>query len=112
LSLYAPQFFTDRHTTPWGPAINFDGPCSRTVRDYFIHNALYWLEEYHFDGLRFDAVHAIKDDSHPDILEELASKVQQTLGRERHIHLVLENDNNAAHYLRRGNDGKPLLYTA
>jgi maltooligosyltrehalose trehalohydrolase len=112
LSLYAPQFFTDRHITPWGPAINFDGPCHRTVRDYFIHNALYWLEEYHFDGLRFDAVHAIKDDSHPDILEELASKVQHSFGRERHIHLVLENDNNAAHYLRRSNDGEPLLFTA
>ena len=112
LSLYAPQFFTDRHTTPWGPAINFDGPCSRTVRDYFIHNALYWLEEYHFDGLRFDAVHAIKDDSHPDILEELATRIHQSFGPDRHIHLVLENDDNAANYLRRSNDEKPLLYTA
>ena len=56
-------FFTERHHTPWGAAINFDGADSRTVRDFFIHNALYWLEEYHFDGLRFDAVHAICDDS-------------------------------------------------
>ena len=60
LWLYAPQFFTDRHRTPWGQAINFDGPNSRVVRDYFIHNSLYWLEEYHFDGLRFDAVHATR----------------------------------------------------
>ena len=59
----APQFFTERHQTPWGAAINFDGAGSRTVRDFFIHNALYWLEEYHFDGLRLDAVHAILDDS-------------------------------------------------
>lgn len=76
LPLYAPQFFTDLHRTPWGRAINFDGPESRTVRDYFIHNALYWLEEYHFDGLRLDAVHAIADDSRPDILMELAETVR------------------------------------
>jgi maltooligosyltrehalose trehalohydrolase len=112
LPLYAPQFFTDRHRTPWGPAINFDNPDSRTVRDYFIHNALYWLEEYHFDGLRFDAVHAISDDSFPDILTELAETVGKHFGRERYIHLVLENDNNAAHYLNRGADNNARLYTA
>ena len=50
LHLYCPQFFTERHKTPWGHAINFDGPGSRTVRDYFVHNALYWLEEYRMDG--------------------------------------------------------------
>src|ERR1700675_3502255 len=62
LGSYSPQFFTDRHKTPWGNGINFDGPESRPVRDYFINNALYWLNEYHFDGLRFDAVHAIAAD--------------------------------------------------
>ena len=51
LSLYAPQFFTDRHKTPWGAAINYDGPCSRPVREFVIHNALYWIEEFHLDGL-------------------------------------------------------------
>jgi malto-oligosyltrehalose trehalohydrolase len=56
LHRYAPQFFNAARTTPWGAAINFDGPGSRPVRDFFIHNALYWLEEYHFDGLRLDAV--------------------------------------------------------
>ena len=112
LPLYAPQFFTERHQTPWGQAINFDGPCSRTVRDYFIHNALYWLEEYHFDGLRFDAVHAIHDDTRPDILEELATRVHETFEPSRHIHLVLENDDNAARYLRRTDDGRPACYTA
>jgi maltooligosyltrehalose trehalohydrolase len=100
LSLYAPQFFTDRHHTPWGEAINFDGEDSRAVRDYFVHNALYWLEEYHFDGLRLDAVHAIKDDSRPDILTELAGTVRKRFANNRCVHLVLENDNNAAHYLR------------
>jgi maltooligosyltrehalose trehalohydrolase len=100
LHRYAPAFFTDRHHTPWGAAINFDGPDSRIVRDFFVHNALYWLEEYHLDGLRLDAVHAIADDSRPDILEELAEAVRNGPGAAREIHLVLENDHNAARYLR------------
>ena len=68
LHAYAPQFFNARHQTPWGAAINFDGDQARTVRDYFIHNALYWVEEFNLDGLRLDAVHAIADDSRPDIV--------------------------------------------
>lgn len=100
LHTYAPQFFTERYRTPWGAAINFDGEASRTVRDFFVHNALYWLEEFHLDGLRFDAVHAICDDSAPDILEEIASAVRTGPGRSRYVHLVLENEHNAAHYLR------------
>jgi malto-oligosyltrehalose trehalohydrolase len=80
LGLYAPQFFTDRHHTPWGNGINFDGR-KPAVRDFFIHNALYWLTEYHFDGLRLDAVHAILDDSTPDILTELAEAVRTPSSR-------------------------------
>jgi len=99
LHVYAPQFFTERHHTPWGAALNFDGEGSRVVRDFFIHNALYWLEEYHFDGLRLDAVHAIADDSRPDIVQQLAAAIHAGPGQTRQIHLVLENDNNAAHYL-------------
>ena len=109
---YAPQFFTERHHTPWGAAINFDGSGSETVRRFVIHNALYWLEEYHLDGLRLDAVDTILDDSSPDILEELASAVHRGPGQERHVHLVLENDNNAAHYLARNRKGRPTKYTA
>lgn len=112
LGAYAPEFFTARHATPWGEAINFDGDNSRVVRDFFIHNALYWLTEYHFDGLRFDAVHAIRDDSSPDILTELAHSVRNTIGSSRHVHLVLENDNNAAHYLARASDRRPKLFDA
>jgi maltooligosyltrehalose trehalohydrolase len=111
LWLYAPEFFTERHRTPWGQAINFDGDHSRIVRDYFIHNALYWLEEYHFDGLRLDAVHAIADDSTPDILTELAETIRETFAN-RQIHLVLENDKNAARYLERGKYRRPRWYTA
>jgi len=99
LPLYAPQFLSARHTTAWGPAINFDGPGSRMVRDFFIHNALYWLEEYHFDGLRLDAVQAVVDDSQPHFLIELAEKIRAGCSPDRHIHLVLENDDNAAHLL-------------
>jgi maltooligosyltrehalose trehalohydrolase len=108
---YAPQFFTQRHHTPWGAAINFDGDNSRTVRDFFIHNALYWLEEYHIDGLRLDAVHAILDDSEPHILTELAQTVRTRLGRDRHVHLVLENDANQARYLGT-QPGAPGAYDA
>jgi maltooligosyltrehalose trehalohydrolase len=100
LHAYARQFFTERHHTAWGAAINFDGADSRTVRDYYIHNALYWLEEYHFDGLRLDAVHAIKDDSPGHILNELAATVRERLGAPRQVHLILENDENEARFLR------------
>jgi maltooligosyltrehalose trehalohydrolase len=112
LQLYSPQFFTDRHRTPWGDAINFDGPDSRTVRNFFIHNALYWLEEYHFDGLRLDAVHAIVDDSRPDILTELARSVREKFGDERRIHLMLENGDNAAQYLIRDAEHRVQFYDA
>lgn len=100
LGRYAPAFFTDRYRTPWGRAINFDGQDSYWVRQFFIHNALYWLEEYHFDGLRLDAVHAIFDQSEPDILQCLAEAVHKGPGFDRPVHLILENDHNAAHYLR------------
>jgi len=112
LHLYSPQFFTNRHSTPWGDAINFDGSDSRVVRDYFIHNALYWLEEYHLDGLRLDAVHAIVDDSNPNFLTELAQTVRERFGSERHMHLILENADNQSRYLSRDPAGAVQLYNA
>jgi maltooligosyltrehalose trehalohydrolase len=111
LHAYAPQFFNPKHQTPWGAAINFDGEESRTVRDFFIHNALYWLEEFHFDGLRLDAVHAIIDESTPDVVTELAQRVRARFV-DRHVHLVLENDRNQARYLSRDETGHPTLATA
>jgi len=99
LGVYAPQFFTERHHTPWGAALNFDGDGSRTVRDFFIHNALYWLEEYRFDGLRLDAVHAIADDSQVHILTEIAASVRTRIQGKRRIHLILENGANQARFL-------------
>ncbi len=112
LHCYAPPFFTERYRTPWGAAINFDGDDSRWVRQFFIDNALYWLTEFHFDGLRLDAVHAIYDRSRPDILEELAMTVRAHFTSQRHIHLILENDRNQARYLKRDSTAIPPLYTA
>jgi malto-oligosyltrehalose trehalohydrolase len=99
LHLYAPDFFTERSRTPWGAAINFACP---QVRRFYVENALYWLEEYHFDGLRFDAVHAIADDGPRHILTEIAETVRQRCNGKRRIHLVLENDNNEARRLGAG----------
>ncbi|RPI62015.1 MAG: malto-oligosyltrehalose trehalohydrolase, partial [Lysobacterales bacterium] len=111
LGHYAPEFFTAKHKTPWGNAINFDDESSAAVRQFFVHNALYWLEEYHFDGLRLDAVHSISDDSDPSFLHELAAAVHALPpGRERH--LVLENDRNDATLLVRDGSGRPRRYTA
>ena len=104
LHLYAPQFFTKRHSTPWGAAIDFEAPESRAVREFFIHNALYWLEEYHLDGLRLDAVHAIFDSSEPHILTEIAQAVRRGPGRQRAAYLVLENVANEARRLGAAGD--------
>ena len=102
LPVYTPDFFTDRHETPWGTAINYDGKGSQNVREFFVHNALYWLEEYNVDGLRLDAVHAIVDDSEEHFLSELARRIRKGPGGDRHIHLVLENEENQASRLRGG----------
>jgi len=109
---YASAFFNQRHRTPWGAAINFDGPQARTVRDFFIHNALFWLEEYCMDGLRLDAVHAIVDETQPDFVTELCASVRSRIAPERHVHIVLENDRNQTRYLGRDAECRPILATA
>jgi maltooligosyltrehalose trehalohydrolase len=88
-------YFTAKHQTPWGEAINYDQPGSEGVRRYFIENALYWIREYHMDGLRLDAVQTIKDDSPKHILAEIAEEVAALaaeLGRE--ICVIAETDEN------------------
>jgi malto-oligosyltrehalose trehalohydrolase len=99
LHAYAPQFFRGDVNTPWGPAIDFRRP---EVRDYFTGNVLMWLTEYRFDGLRFDAVHAIQEQ---DWVEDMAAAVRASVGRDRHVHLVLEH-HNAASLLRNGADAQ------
>jgi maltooligosyltrehalose trehalohydrolase len=97
LHRYAPQFFTERHKTPWGAAIDFS---NQLVRQYFVHNVLYWLEEYRFDGLRFDAVHAIIDDSPTHVLDEICKRVKNAFPFPKH--LILENDANQARFIGPG----------
>lgn len=103
------QFFTDKTKTPWGDSINYE---NRHVRDFIIDNVLYWLEEYRFDGLRFDAVHAIKDKSELNILDEIAQTVYKKLPNDRHIHLVLENDDNNAYLIKRNQKNEPENFIA
>ncbi|MEO1017879.1 MAG: glycogen debranching protein GlgX, partial [Pseudomonadota bacterium] len=93
LGAYASDFFRGDISTPWGPSIDYR---QRPVRDFVIQNALYWLDEFRFDGLRLDAVHAIKDEGEIHILEELASSIDQTFAGGRSIHLILENEENDA----------------
>jgi maltooligosyltrehalose trehalohydrolase len=109
LHAFSKGFFTDRHQTPWGGGLAFDE--QRAVRDFFLHNALYWLEEFSADGLRFDAVHAIADDSAKHILTEIAETVRRMFP-DRHIHLILENEENEAKWLERDANRKPKHYTA
>ena len=103
-------YFTNRHHTPWGDAINFDGPGCEAVRRYFIENALYWIREYHLDGLRLDAVQTIKDDSQPHILAEIQENVQK-LGHEvgRKVCVIAETDENDTRYTRSVSQGGMAL---
>jgi maltooligosyltrehalose trehalohydrolase len=94
-------YFTDRYRTPWGKAVNFDGPDSDEVRNFFIENALFWFECYHLDALRLDAVHGIYDMSAVPFLQELAQRVDafsRTAGR-RH-YLIAESDLNDTRIIR------------
>ncbi len=110
LPSYAP-IFSNKHESAWGQGINLDGDGARQVRDYFIENALYWLEDFRFDGIRFDAVHALKDDSETHFLTELATRIRESFS-DRHIHLIVENEENDSALLQRNEDGKPSLFTA
>jgi maltooligosyltrehalose trehalohydrolase len=96
LSDFAP-YFTKRYKTPWGAAINFDGPYSDGVRRFFIHNALYWITEYRMDALRIDAIHGIFDFSAKHFLHELSEAVQtQAKKLGRHIYVIAESGLNDA----------------
>lgn len=88
-------YFTDTYKTPWGDAVNYDGPYSNEVRNYFIENALYWFENYHIDALRLDAIHGIYDMSAKHFLSELTERVEafsQQQGRK--FYLIAESDLN------------------
>jgi maltooligosyltrehalose trehalohydrolase len=95
------SYFTDRYKTPWGEAINFDGPFSDHVRQFFIGNALYWVSDFHVDALRLDAIHAIVDTSAVPFLEELAREVGCLAARlGRAVEVIAESDLNDSRIVR------------
>lgn len=108
LHLYAPDFFHPERVTPWGGAIAYE---RQPVRTFFIENALYWLDEYRFDGLRLDAIDQIGDQSETPILEDLATAVRRAFP-DRHVHLATEDDRNITGLHGRDEHGKPKLYSA
>lgn len=119
LPLYFPQLLTSEHCTPWGDALNFDedkaGNQAKQVRELILQNALYWVEEFHMDGLRLDAAHAIFDNSKLHVLDELALRVHalaQACDPPRHIHLIREEEQNIAEKLLRSEKGHCERYTA
>jgi maltooligosyltrehalose trehalohydrolase len=88
-------YFTDAHVTPWGPAVNLDQPGSDEVRDFLIGNARMWLRDYHIDGLRLDAVHALEDHRALHFLEQLADEMQALAAQlDRELVLIAESDGN------------------
>jgi maltooligosyltrehalose trehalohydrolase len=100
LSEFGP-YFTDKYKTPWGAALNFDGPESDEVRHFFVQNALYWLENFHIDALRLDAIHGIFDASAVPFLAELSKEVDAFAAHTgRTISLVAESDLNDSRVLR------------
>jgi maltooligosyltrehalose trehalohydrolase len=94
-------YFTDRYHTPWGPAVNFDGPGSDGVRRFYIENALHWITEFHIDALRLDALHAVFDYSAQPFLEELAAAVHEQADRlGQRAYLMAESDRNDPRLVR------------
>jgi len=100
------HYFTNRYATPWGEAINFDGPYSDEVRRFFIENALYWVNYFHIDALRLDAIHAIMDQSPQPFVEELAMAVQKYAEmRHRRVYIIAESHLNDARLIRSHEQG-------
>jgi maltooligosyltrehalose trehalohydrolase len=107
LGAFSPFVYSDNHHTPWGKAINLDGPHCAPVRAFFIENAMHWLHEYHFDGLRLDATHALCDESPRHFLADLAACAHSLPGPYRLI--VAEDDRNLATLVRDESEGGMAL---
>ncbi len=99
-SAFSRFFYSETHRSPWGAGINFDGPNSQPVRDYVLKNALHWVLEYHIDGLRLDATHAIVDDSPQHIVAELTAAVAASVSSASRKIIIAEDDRNLARLLR------------
>jgi maltooligosyltrehalose trehalohydrolase len=91
LKVFSPEYFTDRYSNEWGEALNFDGPSSGPVREFFVANAGYWIEEFHFDGLRLDATQSIHDGSRQHVLADIGRRVRAAAGG-RETLIVAENE--------------------
>ena len=104
LYLFAANFASDRHVTEWGAAINFDGADAGPVREFFIANAGYWIDEFHLDGLRLDAVQAIVDDSPDHILAALTRQARKSAG-DRQVIITAENELQQSRMLHSPNVG-------
>ncbi|HKS91298.1 MAG TPA: malto-oligosyltrehalose trehalohydrolase, partial [Tepidiformaceae bacterium] len=103
--VYSSGYVAEEHRTPWGPAINFDGPGSRQVREFYFENLAHWVTEYHIDGFRFDATHAIFDASDEHVLAELSRRIEGiTAGRPR-PYLIAETHENDVRYLLPRSEG-------
>ena len=105
LPMFAP-YFTARHHTPWGKAINYDDDGCHGVRRFVVDNALYWIREYHLDGLRLDAVQTIKDDSPKHILAEIQRETQALASElKRSVCVIAETDENDSRYITAASTG-------
>jgi maltooligosyltrehalose trehalohydrolase len=104
LRAFSPAYFTDRYYNEWGDAINFDGPDAGPVREFFIANAGYWIDEFHFDGLRLDATQQIFDRSADHVITAVGRRARAAAGR-RHIVLVAENEPQETRLVRAIEDG-------
>jgi maltooligosyltrehalose trehalohydrolase len=104
IELFSDDYFSDRHTTDWGKAVNFDGPNSAPVRQFFLANAAYWIEEFHFDGLRLDATQDIHDTSQEHILTAIARQVRHSAGGRKAL-LVAENEPQQTRLVRSPSEG-------
>lgn len=99
LRAYSKRYFTDRHKTPWGDAINYDGEGAEPVRALVTENAASWIRDYHFDGLRLDATHAILDDRQPHLLAAIADAARAAAS-EREVLIIAEDERNEARVVR------------
>jgi maltooligosyltrehalose trehalohydrolase len=102
LTEYSPDYFTDRYKNDWGQAINFEGP--RPARDFFIENGGYWIDEFHFDGLRLDATQDIHDSSDEHVIKAIASRARSCSGNRR-VYIVAENESQDTVLIRPASEG-------
>jgi maltooligosyltrehalose trehalohydrolase len=103
LGTFSRYYFSDKHKSPWGQGLNFDGPKSSMVRQFFIENALHWVHEYHVDGLRLDATHAISDEDPRHFVAQLTARVRESAGRP--VYVIAEDHRNLAHMVRPEGEG-------